>query len=557
MLRPATPLTVLLFTSFILLLLAVISTPIVKGIPIAKVQDVAFGVFGYCSPKECSGISVGYTTGMDKCCSERLVNLLTAADGLFDGASDSNFSLPSSARHSLSALLIVHPIAALFNLICLGLAGAAHLHSPSHSARYLLGLLISLLPTLLVTLLAFLVDVLLFVPHLQWGGWIVLASTILITASGVVTCAMRRTLVSRKARKRRIAENAEMSGQNFYSRQSAAPKVDTTSPTTANGEPKMPMVDGAPGANALPPFPTNKGYEQSETRSEFSGRSPSGRTNGDFGGYRGGDGMALAPTRSRSRDPAMGARDEYGNPFSPSEGLRGVSSPTHRTHTPDSDFRRMPSRERTNGMAVASRGGAGYGPPRGGGGYPSRGGYGPPRGGFGGPRGGGGPVMGFARDDYSGGRGRGGPMTSGGMDRSNYGPPPPGYPPLGPSRSFEQSRTPRYAGSLGGPRRPSLGDSTQRAPFEAAPSLPVNGRFLGQAVEMNASTGRMSQAADVADDGEGPYYAGRIDSSPTRGFSNRASPASQYGSLGQPRQAQLAAQPGTVNVDGTYGGVLE
>ena len=110
----------------------------------------------------------------------------------------------------------MHPVAALLTLICFGLAVAAHVHAPSHYPRYLLALLILTVPTLLVTLLAFLVDILLFVPHMAWGGWIVLAATILIIASSVVTCAMRRTLVSRKARKKRIAENAEMNGQNYY-----------------------------------------------------------------------------------------------------------------------------------------------------------------------------------------------------------------------------------------------------------------------------------------------------------------------------------------------------
>jgi hypothetical protein len=34
-------------------------------------------------------------------------------------------------------------------------------------------------------LLAFLVDILLFVPHLGWGGWIVLVATIILTSCGV------------------------------------------------------------------------------------------------------------------------------------------------------------------------------------------------------------------------------------------------------------------------------------------------------------------------------------------------------------------------------------
>jgi hypothetical protein len=63
MLRPATPLTVLLFISFVFLLLSVLSTPVIHAIPIATYQGVNFGVFGYCTPSACSGIRVGYTTG--------------------------------------------------------------------------------------------------------------------------------------------------------------------------------------------------------------------------------------------------------------------------------------------------------------------------------------------------------------------------------------------------------------------------------------------------------------------------------------------------------------
>lgn len=62
MLRPATPLTVLLFVAFVLLLISVISTPVVKKIPLASFQGVDFGVFGFCVGDQCSGIKVGYAT---------------------------------------------------------------------------------------------------------------------------------------------------------------------------------------------------------------------------------------------------------------------------------------------------------------------------------------------------------------------------------------------------------------------------------------------------------------------------------------------------------------
>lgn len=65
MLRPATPLTVLLLAAFALLLLSVISTPVIKGIPLASFGGFDFGVFGYCkNGGDCSSIEIGYNTGM-------------------------------------------------------------------------------------------------------------------------------------------------------------------------------------------------------------------------------------------------------------------------------------------------------------------------------------------------------------------------------------------------------------------------------------------------------------------------------------------------------------
>lgn len=63
LLKPATPLTILLLIAFALLLLSVISTPIVKGIPLASFQNVDYGVFGYCKSGECTDIHIGYTSG--------------------------------------------------------------------------------------------------------------------------------------------------------------------------------------------------------------------------------------------------------------------------------------------------------------------------------------------------------------------------------------------------------------------------------------------------------------------------------------------------------------
>lgn len=64
LLKPATPLSVLLFVAFALLLLSTLSTPVIKAIPLATYQNVDFGVFGYCKGSECINARVGYDTGM-------------------------------------------------------------------------------------------------------------------------------------------------------------------------------------------------------------------------------------------------------------------------------------------------------------------------------------------------------------------------------------------------------------------------------------------------------------------------------------------------------------
>jgi hypothetical protein len=62
MLRPATPLSVLLFGAFVLLLISVLSVPIIKGIPLCTYQGVNFGVFGFCTDTSCSKFEIGYDT---------------------------------------------------------------------------------------------------------------------------------------------------------------------------------------------------------------------------------------------------------------------------------------------------------------------------------------------------------------------------------------------------------------------------------------------------------------------------------------------------------------
>ncbi|ODQ64267.1 pali-domain-containing protein [Nadsonia fulvescens var. elongata DSM 6958] len=193
--RAATTVSAIILVAFGLQLVTVLSAPITSKISLCTFDDHIFGVFGYCieSTGKCSKVGIGY-----------------------DMPDNKSFSLPSNARQSLSKLLIVHPIAAGFSFILLILALIANFHEPSSSSRYLLCVLIFILPTFLLALLAFLVDILLFVPKLAWGGWVLLASTILIAISGVSVCIMRRSLSSRKAMKKRITDfNNTTNGDTF------------------------------------------------------------------------------------------------------------------------------------------------------------------------------------------------------------------------------------------------------------------------------------------------------------------------------------------------------
>lgn len=106
--------------------------------------------------------------------------------------------------------MIVHVVAAGLTLALLLFTLIAHFPRAGSSSGYLLFILIFSLPCFLVSLLAFLVDILLFVPHLDWGGWIVLGSTVLIAIFGVFLCVLRRTTSSRKAVEQNTLDHAEM-----------------------------------------------------------------------------------------------------------------------------------------------------------------------------------------------------------------------------------------------------------------------------------------------------------------------------------------------------------
>lgn len=454
--------------------------------------------------------------------------------GPADSREDGDFSLPPSARRSLSSLLIVHPVAALFTLVVLVLSLSAHLRSPAHSPRYFLFLIFSVLPAFLLSLLAFLVDIMLFIPHVKWGTWLVLAATILLALGAIFMCAMRRSLVSRKAHHKRIAENTDLNGENFFNQTSLSPSAPLGT------QPTVPTVMGAPGPDKLPEFATFDVHRKPDDRSSQEERIPlnprapsmilpdkfSPQAQSHVAGSD--DGSAnFRPPRRAATDSSFssGSRglpdyeESQNHPLpppaiysAPSGVQRNFSNP--RPQDPYASGTLTPSSS-THSSFVGARGRGGFG-------LNGRSAYG--RGGYAGP--GRGPAQGPNGENRGTNPwprgpattatvGRGGsrgptPVNVRGYGASTYGNgsatfaggyqargPSPG-PPSAPGYRQRTTPGPPLYGAYGA-REPSPGPGSAM-PMQPSPSPPPpmpaladdNGMIVGQAVEMDASTGSPS-----------------------------------------------------------------
>ncbi|OAA42720.1 Actin cortical patch SUR7/pH-response regulator PalI [Metarhizium rileyi] len=357
--------------------------------------------------------------------------------------------MSSSMRHTLSAILVIHPVAALLTLIMFCMAVASHLHSASHSSRYLLVLFVFILITFLACVAGFVVDVMLFIPHLAWGTYMVLAASIVLAICTFGSFAMRRTILSRKARQKRIAENAEMSGENYYNREAQlkpAPSFIT--------QPTVPAVSGGKfGADGLPAFATFESQNQqkddqiSDEIIPLTQRSPvpgsATTTHHDMAHV--GDAAGLANSRQ------MPPRDRYGNP------INGRGGPYGRGGFD------------ANGVSGRVQGGGrgGYGPPPGRGAARGRGGYGSP-----------------SRGAYGTGGGRGPPPMGGyaNMPPNQYDQKPNEYAlyghPQPPQTSLDRGWNGSHHGSAGDNNLPRA---------ESPPPLPGQISDHSRAMEMDAA----------------------------------------------------------------------
>ena len=296
---------------------------------------------------------------------------------------------------------------------------------------------------------------------------------------------MRRTLVSRKERKKRIAENNEMNGQNFYANQNPIPEG-------IRAESPPPLSSTAVGqSDKLPSFATFERKSQDDDRVPLNTRTPSNKTLPGMPGSRGmrpsdeGSERYGAPQLPRGGQMSMrgrggygGPRDEYGNPLPPSNAFGAAPPMGIRRDRSEPPMRRQYSDEAMNGYGYGLRGGRGRG------GFSQRG-YGrggPGRGGFG--RGGApqnrGPPLGYG-NGYSQGRpgqydGAGGPAGYGrspsapGYGRRQQSPGPPSAPGAYGRRSPGPPSAPGYG--RGPPRGPPSDPGYDRGTARGPPSDP-------------------------------------------------------------------------------------
>ncbi|KAI5957621.1 hypothetical protein KGF57_003315 [Candida theae] len=146
---------ILILASFVFLLLATISSPVVTTFNLGKTASYTYGVFGYCSNNnnDCSSATYPLT-------------LSSVND------SSSNWTMSGSTRDTLAKIFILTPIALGFNFILLVLVFASHFGS---RAVVLIALGVNVVSAIL-TIISCIITILAFYPNLAWTGWILIGS---------------------------------------------------------------------------------------------------------------------------------------------------------------------------------------------------------------------------------------------------------------------------------------------------------------------------------------------------------------------------------------------
>lgn len=207
---------VLITVSLVFQLLPVISVPITHNLALSNFLNSTYGVFGWCNTDVdlngtvCTPARIGYT------------------DLSVDMSGRTTF-LPSMVKYSVTRLLVVHPLSLAFTAILWIMVLLIQFSSLGSSPRYLLIVALFSLPTFLFSLLCFLVDILIFISHLNWPGWLMLAATISVAICCSLLWTLRRAVSIRNYEALQAQERA--SSVETYSMAQFAP-IKTNSEAT-------------------------------------------------------------------------------------------------------------------------------------------------------------------------------------------------------------------------------------------------------------------------------------------------------------------------------------
>lgn len=177
---------VALFTTISLAfqVLPVITVPLTGNLALSRYNNYLYGVFGWCHLASngtaiCTAPSVGYTD-------------------LQVDMSRQRVDLPSKLKYSFTKLLIVHPLSLIMTFMLWIMVILILLPRLRSSPGYLLVVALYSAPVFLCCLLAFLIDILLFISHLAWTGWLLLASTVVLAICCSLLWTLRRAASVKK-----------------------------------------------------------------------------------------------------------------------------------------------------------------------------------------------------------------------------------------------------------------------------------------------------------------------------------------------------------------------
>ncbi|CAX43457.1 hypothetical membrane protein, conserved [Candida dubliniensis CD36] len=145
-----------ILVSFVFLLFATISYPVVDIFALSKTSDNKYGIFGVCSTSNSNDCTVGYP--------------LDFAGSMKDNSS--GYLFINDTRTTLAKIFVLAPIALGFDLILLIVIFAIHFGS---RITVLVGIFLNVISTI-ASIIACVVIILCFYPHVTWVPWTLVAA---------------------------------------------------------------------------------------------------------------------------------------------------------------------------------------------------------------------------------------------------------------------------------------------------------------------------------------------------------------------------------------------